>query len=73
MSSTNASLAPGKQSPRRFGSRASAYAVGDSAGRYTSEQSLRSIAWLEYGGPQSAQKGFQAGLSDLPIRHDCVE
>ena len=50
MSFAKASLTPGKQSPRRFGSRASACAVGDSAGRYTSEQSLRSIAWLENGG-----------------------
>jgi len=49
MSTAKASLAPGEQSPRRFGFRASAYAVGDSAGRYTSEQSLRSIAWLENG------------------------
>ena len=50
MSSAKASLAPLKQSPRRFGSRASAYAVGDSAGRYTSEQLLWSIASLENGG-----------------------
>jgi hypothetical protein len=61
MSFAKASLTPGKQSPRRFGSRASACAVGDSAGRYTSEQSLRSIAWLENGGswtlsmPQAAE------------------
>ncbi len=61
MSFAKASLTPGKQSPRRFGSRASACAVGDSAGRYTSEQLLWSIASLENGGswtlsmPQAAE------------------
>jgi hypothetical protein len=72
MSSAKASLVPGKQSPRQFGSRASAYAVGDSACRYISEQSLRSIAWLENGGswtlsmPQAAESPLHFAFCCFP-------
>ncbi len=72
MSSAKASLAPGKQSPRRVGSRTSAYAVADSAGHYTSEQSLRSIAWLENGGswtlsmPQAAESPLYFAFCCFP-------
>ena len=73
MSSAKASLAPLKQSPRRFGSRASAYAVGDSAGRYTSEQLLWSIASLENGGswtlsmPQAAESPLHFTFCCFPL------
>jgi hypothetical protein len=67
MSSPKASLAPGKQSPRRVRFLASAYGVGDSACRYTSEQSLRSIAWLEMAdhGPYRCRKPQRARYISL--------